>query len=70
MKTMRFIPRGQALVASVLALVAGLRGILFSLPELGFVTIRKGSFEWVPPAARPLSLDDDAGAGIALAQEG
>lgn len=34
-------------------LVAGLRGILFSLPELAFVNIRKGAFEWVPPADRP-----------------
>jgi hypothetical protein len=34
-------------------LVAGLRGVLFSLPELAFVGIRKGSFEWVPPDRRP-----------------
>jgi hypothetical protein len=34
-------------------LAAGLRGALFSLPELGFVNIRKGAFEWVPPADRP-----------------
>jgi hypothetical protein len=36
--------------------VAGLRGVLFSVPELGFIAIRKGSFEWVPPAERPAEL--------------
>jgi len=40
-------------------LVKGLRGVLFSLPELGFVALRKGSYEWVPPAERPTALDDD-----------
>jgi hypothetical protein len=34
-------------------LVAGLRGVLFSLPELAFVSIRKGAYEWIPPADRP-----------------
>jgi hypothetical protein len=29
---------------------AGLRGTLFSLPELAFVNIRKGSMAWVDPA--------------------
>jgi hypothetical protein len=31
-------------------LVAGLRGALFSLPELAFVSLRKGSFAYVPRA--------------------
>jgi hypothetical protein len=30
-------------------LLAGLRGALFSLPELAFVNIRKGSMAWAPP---------------------
>ncbi|MBW2269810.1 MAG: hypothetical protein JRH16_14655 [Deltaproteobacteria bacterium] len=34
------------------ALDAALRGALFSLPELAFQNIRKGTFEWIPPAAR------------------
>jgi len=34
---------------------AGLRGALFSLPELAFVNIRKGSFTHVPPSR---NLDD------------
>jgi len=35
-------------------LQAGLRGALFSLPELAFVNIRKGSMAWVEPeVARP-----------------
>jgi len=29
-------------------LVAGLRGAVFSLPELAFVNLRKGSFDHVP----------------------
>lgn len=29
-------------------LARGLRGTLFSVPELGFVTIRKGTFAWAP----------------------
>jgi len=29
----------------------GLYGALFSLPELAFVNIRKGSFEWAPRSA-------------------
>ena len=34
-----------------LALLArGLRGALFSVPELGFVSLRKGSFAWAPRA--------------------
>ena len=32
-------------------LVAGLRGALWSLPELAFVNIRKGTFPFLPPAA-------------------
>ena len=31
-------------------LVRGLRGTLFSVPELGFVSIRKGTFAWAPRA--------------------
>jgi hypothetical protein len=31
-------------------LLAGLRGAVFSLPELAFVSLRKGSFEYVEPA--------------------
>jgi len=46
-------------------LVKGLRGVLFSLPELGFVALRKGSYEWVPPAERPTVDDDDVSAGAA-----
>jgi hypothetical protein len=30
---------------------AGLRGILYSLPELAFVNLRKGTMLWVDPAA-------------------
>ena len=37
------------------ALDAALRGALFSLPELAFQNIRKGTFEWIPPAARPVA---------------
>ncbi len=33
-------------------LAAGVRGVVFSLPELAFVSLRKGSFDWVPPAER------------------
>jgi hypothetical protein len=43
-------------------LVAGVRGAVFSLPELAFVNLRKGSFDYVPPDARP----DD---GVDLAQQ-
>ncbi|MFN8601267.1 MAG: hypothetical protein U0842_12420 [Candidatus Binatia bacterium] len=32
-------------------LVRGLRGALFSVPELGFVSLRKGSFAWAPRTA-------------------
>ena len=32
-------------------LVAGLRGALWSLPELAFVNVRKGTFPFLPPAA-------------------
>jgi hypothetical protein len=35
-------------------LVAGLRGALFSLPELAFVNLRKGAFDYVRRADRPL----------------
>jgi hypothetical protein len=31
----------------------GLEGLLFSLPEIAFVNLRKGSNEYVPPALRP-----------------
>jgi hypothetical protein len=35
-------------------LLGGLRGTLFSLPELAFVSLRKGSFDHVPrPAGEP-----------------
>ena len=34
-------------------LSAGLRGALFSLPELAFFNIRKGTNDWVPAALRP-----------------
>jgi hypothetical protein len=37
---------------------AGARGALFSLPELAFVSLRKGSFDHVPRARRP--VDEDA----------
>ena len=30
-----------------------LRGALFSLPELAFQNIRKGTFEWIAPELRP-----------------
>ncbi len=47
---------GEALLGLLLAprdggvrLVAGLRGILWSLPELVFVSVRKGTNEYVPP---------------------
>jgi hypothetical protein len=33
-------------------LSAGLRGVLYSLPELAFVNLRKGSFDYVPAAVR------------------
>jgi len=32
---------------------ASLRGALFSLPELAFQNIRKGTFEWIAPELRP-----------------
>ena len=32
-------------------LARGLRGALFSVPELGFVSLRKGSFAWAPRTA-------------------
>ena len=35
------------------ALDAALRGALFSLPELAFWNIRKGTFEWIPHEVRP-----------------
>jgi hypothetical protein len=35
-------------------LVRGLRGALFSLPELAFVNIRKGSNDWIPADERDL----------------
>jgi len=34
-------------------LVAGLRGAVFSLPELAFVNLRKGSFDHVPRDTAP-----------------
>ncbi|HEY8515733.1 MAG TPA: hypothetical protein VIS07_09490 [Candidatus Binatia bacterium] len=39
--------------------VAGLRGALFSVPELAFVSLRKGSFAYVPrtPRVEPLAAD-------------
>jgi hypothetical protein len=38
-------------------LKAGLRGALFSLPELGFVNIRKGSSSWISPELRSVQVD-------------
>ena len=38
-------------------LMAGLRGALFSVPELAFVNLRKGSFDYVPQAAVPDGAD-------------
>jgi hypothetical protein len=32
----------------------GLRGALFSVPELGFVSIRKGTFAWAPRSGAAL----------------
>ena len=32
---------------------AGVSGVLWSLPELAFANVRKGSFEWVELAAEP-----------------
>ena len=34
-------------------LVSGVRGTLFSLPELAFVNLRKGSFDYVPRSSLP-----------------
>ncbi len=34
-------------------LVSGVRGAVFSLPELAFVNLRKGSFDYVPLEQRP-----------------
>ncbi len=36
------------------ALVAGVKGVLFSLPELAFINLRKGTFDYVERAYRPL----------------
>jgi hypothetical protein len=51
------LPRAPFDAGSTLG--AGLRGVLWSVPELFFVNVRKGSFDWVarsdPPAARPSS---------------
>jgi len=38
------------------ALDAALRGALFSLPELAFWNIRKGTFGWIAPEVRPAFL--------------
>jgi hypothetical protein len=38
-------------------LKAGLRGALFSLPELGFQNIRKGSSSWISPELRSVQVD-------------
>jgi hypothetical protein len=35
---------------------AALRGAFFSLPELAFQNIRKGTFEWIPPEVRLAAL--------------
>jgi hypothetical protein len=37
-------------------LKAGLRGALFSMPELGFINIRKGSSTWLAPPLREVQL--------------
>ena len=47
-------------------LVRGLRGTMFSLPELAFVAIRKGSFAYAPRAPladAPAATGDGSGAG-------
>jgi hypothetical protein len=44
---------------------AGLRGALFSLPELAFFNVRKGSFDYVRREYRP-ALDEPAAAELAL----
>lgn len=38
---------------------AGVRGAVFSLPELAFVSLRKGSFDYVPPDRRPIDDGDE-----------
>jgi len=38
---------------------SGLRGVVFSLPELAFVNLRKGSFIYVPRAERPVDSASD-----------
>jgi len=35
------------------ALLSGVKGALFSLPELAFVNLRKGTFDYVERAYRP-----------------
>jgi hypothetical protein len=35
-------------------LVAGVKGVLFSLPELAFINLRKGTFDYVERAYRPV----------------
>jgi hypothetical protein len=35
------------------ALLSGMKGALFSLPELAFVNLRKGTFDYVERAYRP-----------------
>jgi hypothetical protein len=41
-------------------LAAGVRGVVFSLPELAFVSLRKGSFDWVPPQDRSAAATEVA----------
>ena len=45
--------------------VSGVRGAVFSLPELAFVNLRKGSFDYVPREQRP-----DTGAELASSVRG
>lgn len=44
-------------------LAAGVRGVLFSLPELAFVNLRKGSFAYVRRADRPAEGPQDVAVG-------
>lgn len=38
------------------ALLSGVKGALFSLPELGFISLRKGTFDYVERAYRPMPV--------------
>jgi len=47
---------------------SGVRGALFSLPELAFVSLRKGSFDYVPRDRRPRDTGAEIFAGAASAE--